>query len=241
MFRRTLLTALLLAALAAPQAALAQLRWVEGRHYITLPPNAAYTPPAGKIEVTEVFSYGCIACNQAYKPINKIKAALPADAVMNYVPASFIPAEAWPMFQQAYLTAKALGIAESTHEMMFVAVWDTSEIPLVDRAAGRILQPLPTIEVAARFYSRHTPVKEAAFLEKARSFEIAQQMKRADELVKVWRIPSTPSLVINGRYLINNEAAGSWDGVQQLVLFLVSQERARLKLPLPAAKPAATK
>jgi protein dithiol oxidoreductase (disulfide-forming) len=233
MFKRTFLLTALLTAIVLPQAAMAQLRWVEGRHYITLPPSPVYAPPAGKIEVTEVFSYGCIACNQAYRPINKIKAALPKDTVMNYVPASFIPTEAWPMFQQAYLAAKSLGIADATHEMMFVAIWDTDEIPLIDKRANRIRQPLPTIEDAARFYSRHTQVKEAQFLEKARSFEIAQQMKRSDELVKTWKIPSTPSLVVNGRYLINNQEAGSWDAVQEIVLFLVSQERVRLKMPAP--------
>jgi protein dithiol oxidoreductase (disulfide-forming) len=233
MLKRALLLIALLAALVAPHAAMAQLRWVEGRHYITLPPSPTYAPPAGKIEVTEVFSYGCIACNQSYKPINKIKAALPSDTVLSYVPASFIPTEAWPMFQQAYLTAKALGIADATHEMMFVAVWDTDEIPLVNKQTRTIRQPLPTIEDAARFYSRHTAVKEPQFLEKARSFEIAQQMKRSDELVKIWKIPSTPSLVVNGRYLINNQEAGSWDAVQQIVLFLVAQERVRLKMPAP--------
>ena len=64
--------------------------------------------------------------------MNKLKASLPSDTVMNYLHASFIPQEAWPMFQQAWLTAKALGIAEGTHDMMFAAIWETSEIPLLD-------------------------------------------------------------------------------------------------------------
>jgi protein dithiol oxidoreductase (disulfide-forming) len=122
---------------------------------------------------------------------------------------------------------------------MFAAIWETGEIPLLDRASGRVRQPLPTIVDAARFYARHTKVKEAQFLETAKSFAISTQMKRSDELIKGWRIPSTPSLVVNGRYLINNQEVGSWDGITQIVLFLVSQERQRLKMPAPAAKPAA--
>jgi hypothetical protein len=35
MLHRALMLLALLAAFAAPQAALAQLRWVEGRHYVT--------------------------------------------------------------------------------------------------------------------------------------------------------------------------------------------------------------
>ena len=102
---------LLILALLAPLPGMAQQRWIDGQHYQTLNPAAPTSVPAGKIEVTEVFSYGCPFCFQAAPQIDKIKAALPADAVMTYLPASFIPAEAWPMFQRAYLTAKALGIA----------------------------------------------------------------------------------------------------------------------------------
>ena len=235
----TLLAATLLVAGMASQPAHAQLRWVEGKHYIALPTTVGYETPPGKLEVLEVFSYGCIACNSALPAMNNLKASLPSDTVMNFLHASFIPQEAWPMFQQAWLTAKALGIAESTHDMMFAAIWETGEIPLLDRASGRVRQPLPTIEDAARFYARHSKVKEAQFLETAKSFAISTQMKRSDELIKGWRIPSTPSLVVNGRYLINNQEVGSWDGITQIVLFLVSQERQRLKMPAPAAKPAA--
>jgi hypothetical protein len=35
------------------------------------------------------------------------------------------------------------------------------------------------------------------------------------------------------------QAAGTWDNVYEVVMFLVSQERQRLKMPTPAAKPAA--
>jgi protein dithiol oxidoreductase (disulfide-forming) len=241
MIKRALSLLTLLTTLFISQAALAQLRWVEGQHYLVLPATAGYEAPTGKIEVLEVFSYGCIACNSALPAMNKLRASLPADTVMNFLHASFIPAEAWPMFQQAFLTAKALGIAQQTHDMMFVAIWETGEMPLLDRATGRTKLPLPTIEDAARFYSRHSPVKEAQFLETARSFAIATQIRRSDELIKAWRIPSTPSLVVNGRYLVNNQAVGSWDGILQLVQFLVTQERQRLKLPTPAAKPAGSK
>jgi protein dithiol oxidoreductase (disulfide-forming) len=239
MTKRALSLISVLATLFISPAALAQLRWVEGTHYTTLAPGASYEAPPGKIEVTEVFSYGCPACNGALPGMNKLKTLLPSDVVMNYLHAAFIPTEAWPMFQQAYITAKELGIAESTHDMMFTAIWKTGEIPLADLATGRIKQPLPTIEDAARFYSRHTAVKEAQFLEMAKSFGVATKIKRADELVKTWKIPSTPSLVVNGRYLVNMQAAGTWDNVAEIVNFLVSQERTRLKMPTPAAKPAA--
>jgi protein dithiol oxidoreductase (disulfide-forming) len=227
---------LLILALLVPLPGMAQLRWIDGQHYLTLNPAAPTSVPAGKIEVTEVFSYGCPYCYQAGPEINKIKAALPADAVMTYLPASFIPAEAWPMFQRAYLTAKALGIAEATHELMYVAVWESGELPLTDKTTGHISKTLPTIEDAALFYSRHTKVKQADFLAMARSPQIDAEMKRADALVEAYKVPGTPALVVNGRYLVNQSAVGSYVGVLQLIVYLVAQERVRLKLPAPAVK-----
>ena len=50
-----------------------------------VPPNV----PAGKVEVTEVFSYGCPACNRFAPFMRSLKQGLPANAVVNYVPASW--------------------------------------------------------------------------------------------------------------------------------------------------------
>jgi protein dithiol oxidoreductase (disulfide-forming) len=218
-----------------PVTAQAQLRWQQGRQYTLIQPAAAVSVPAGKIEVTEVFSYGCIHCFRAKDEVEKLKRALPADAVMTYVHASFIPSEGWPMLQQAFYTAQALGIAEATHQAVFSAIWETGELPLLDlKAGGTIRKPLPSIEAAARFYEKHSTVKAETFLAKARSREIDVAMQRADKLIQDLKVSGTPALVVNGRYQIHMEELNGWDDIRQLVLFLVGQERQRLKLPAPA-------
>ena len=228
--------ALLLVALLAPLPALAQLKWVEGRNYSVISGGAPSGFAPGRIEVAEVFSYGCIHCYRAKDAMAKLAAALPADAAMVYVHASFLPAEAWPMFQRAWYTAQTLGVGAALHEQMFAAVWESGEIPLLDPATGGIRRPLPTIEDAARFYARNSAVKAPDFLKLASSPEIDAQVQKADALVKAWRIPGTPSLVVNGRYLVDNGSVSSWDEMRQLVLYLVDRERQRLKQPA-AAKP----
>lgn len=224
-----IIRALLLAVLLVPAAAQAQLKWQEGRHYTLLPGGQTAGVPAGKIEVAEVFSYGCVFCNRARAAIAELAAALPADAAMTYVHASFIPSEAWPMFQRAYYTARELGIDEATHEAMFVAVWESGEVPLLDRATGRVRQPLPTIEDAAKFYARLTPVKEPQFLQASTSPAVEARIKRAEELVRLWKIPGTPAVVVNGRYLIDNSGLSGWGEMRQLVEYLIGLERTRLK------------
>jgi thiol:disulfide interchange protein DsbA len=234
---RMLRPLLLLLALLTPLAAQAQFLYQEGREYMKLPtPVSSGMAPAGKIEVTEVFSYGCPYCFQAMSGVNQLKKGLPADTVLTLVHAAFAPAEAWPMFQRAWLTARALGIAEENHERLFLAIWENREFPLLD-AAGRMRKPLPTIEDAAAFYAKYSKVSAADFLAKARSPEIDASMRAQDEYVKNAQVPGTPAIVVNGRYLVNSSAMRSWDGIRQVVDFLITQERARLKMPPPPKSP----
>ena len=220
-----------------PATAEAQLRWQAGRQYALIQPAGAVSVPAGKIEVTEAFSYGCIHCYRAKNEIAKLKASLPSDAVMTYLHASFIPTEGWPMLQQAFYTAQALGIAEAVHDQMFTAIWETGEFPLLDPKTGGARKPLPTIEDAARFYQKYAAVKAETFLATARSPKVSEAVRRADKLVADYKVSGTPSLVVNGRYQIRMEELSGWDEIRQLVAFLISQERQRLKLPAPAATP----
>jgi protein dithiol oxidoreductase (disulfide-forming) len=232
-----MLRVLLLIALALPLPALAQLRWQEGRHYIKLPAQQTAESRPGKIEVAEVFSYGCIHCYRAQADVEKLKAALPPDAYLTYVHASFMPAEAWPMYQRAWYTAQTLGIGEANHHRMFSAVWETGEVALLDKATQKVRRPLPTIQEAARFYARTGKVTEAQFLKTATSPAVNALVARADQLVSAWRVNGTPSFVVNGRYLINNDVVSSWSDIQGIILLLVAQERQRLKAP--AAQPPA--
>ena len=222
--RRLMVLAFMLIAMPA----LAQLRWREGEQYQLLPTVQRAGAPADKIEVAEVFSYGCPYCYQAKDVMAKLATELPPDAAMFYVHASFQnESEAWPMFQRAYYTAQKLGIALGTHDAMFKAIWETGEMPLVDKATGKLLQRRPTIEDAAKFHARLGKVKAADFLSVAKSPEIDVQMQRADALIKLWRIPGTPALVVNGRYLIDNRLAHAEQA--QIAKFLIGLERTRLE------------
>ena len=200
--------------------------WQEGKHYFAITPALRTSAPAGKVEVTEVFSYGCPACNQFDPIADRIKAGLPANAVLNYVPASFIPSEQWPMFQRAYLTAKAMGIDERTHKAMFKPVWGGGELAVIDTHTHRLKQPPPTIEDAAKFYARTAGVKAQDFLATAKSFSVEMNMKRADEWIKAGLIHETPTLVVNGKYRLTVSSAGGVTEMLELINWLVAKESA---------------
>jgi len=209
---------------AASAANAANAPWVEGVNYFRLDPARVGAAPAGKASVTEVFSYGCPACNAFLPYWRKLKATLPAGTVVDYVPASFIPAEDWPMFQRAYLAARSLGVAERTHEAMFDAVWKSGELGTMDQATRGLKRNMPTIEDAARFYARVAGVPADRYLAVARSFTIELEMKKADERVLALQADSTPTLIINGRYRVSQESAGGFQQLVDIARWLVAKD-----------------
>ncbi|HEX3895880.1 MAG TPA: thiol:disulfide interchange protein DsbA/DsbL [Rudaea sp.] len=216
------IAALAFAGNAFAQIAAAPTDWQEGKHYFAIDPPQP-TTTGDKVEVTEVFSYGCPACNASYPYVDKLKKDLPANAVMTFVPAAFNPAEDWPMFQRAYLAAKALGVADKAHDAMFDAVWKSGELAISDKTTNRPKQPLPSIEDAAKFYTKYG-AKEDEFVATANSFTINTRMKQADAYIKAAGVEQTPTIIVNGKYRLTVPSAGDWNKVEELVLYLVRKE-----------------
>jgi thiol:disulfide interchange protein DsbA len=212
--------------------------WVAGKNYDLLPQPQATSVPAGKVEVMEVFSYGCPACNSFRPTMKRLKASLPANAKLVYLPASWHEEEDWPMFQRAYLTAQSLGVADKAHEAMFDAIWTSGELGVLNPDNPRQLkQVLPSIEDAARFYQRVTGVNAATFIATSKSFGVSLKIRRADTQISTMRVPSTPTLVVNGKYLVNNNGL-TGEQIIELVKFLVAKESKAIPTPAaPAKKP----
>jgi thiol:disulfide interchange protein DsbA len=227
---RSLTTLLTLAFMSLATAASAA-NWVAGKHYSIIPQAQRTNVAPGKVEVMEVFSYGCPACNSFRPTMKRLKASLPPNAQMVYLPASWNAAEAWPMFQRAYFTAASLGVAEKAHDAMFDAIWSTGELGISDPQTRRLKTRLPTIEDAARFYQRVTGVKATEFVNTSKSFGVDLKMRQADGQITAMQVPSTPTLVVNGKYRINNENLTRDDDIIELVKYLVARESA----PAPAA------
>ncbi|MHA6205026.1 thiol:disulfide interchange protein DsbA/DsbL [Dyella soli] len=202
-------------------------KWVDGKNYVRIEPAQPKLTNTDKVEVVEVFSYGCPACNQFHPVMNKLVQELPADAVVAYLPASFMPQENWPMLQRAYLTAQALGVADKANDAMYDAVWKSNELSAMS-PSGRGLKPasaLPTLDEAAKVYAKFgADPKE--FVAVANSFTINTKVKRADELVKAYGVEGTPTLIVNGKYRLDRGTAGGDEQLIELVKWLVSKEAA---------------
>jgi thiol:disulfide interchange protein DsbA len=199
--------------------------WTEGKNYFRIDTPQRTSVAPGKVEVMEVFSYACPACNRFQPIMQELKKSLPPNAQVVYLPASFIAPEDWPVFQRAYFAADALGIAAKTHDAMFNAVWTTGELAVSDPKTGRLKNPLPSIQDIARFYTRTAGVPADKFLAMAKSFTVDARMKQADAQIGAMQALSTPMLIVNGKYRMDtNSAGGDYDKLVQLVKYLVAKE-----------------
>lgn len=128
------------------------------------------------------------------------------------------------MFQKAFFTAQALGVADQTHDAMFAAVWKTGELGISDPVTQRLKDPLPSIEDAARFYNRAAGVPVDKFLSTAKSFAVDTKVRGTEEAIVAYRVDRTPTIVVNGRYRLYAESAGGEDQLIELVKWLVAKE-----------------
>jgi thiol:disulfide interchange protein DsbA len=215
-----LLTLTILALSAGARAA----TWTEGVQYSRIVPGQPTTVPKGKVEVLEVFSYGCPACNAFQPAVEKLRHALPANAQLTFLPAAFNPSEDWPMFQRAFLAAQALGIAERAHQAMYDAVWKTGELGITQPGTNRLKNPLPSIADAARVYARVAGVDAQQFVAMASSFAIDGKMRAADAQIVAMHVDSTPTLIVNGKYRVVRDELKDNDELIELVRYLVAKE-----------------
>ncbi|GAB3099840.1 thiol:disulfide interchange protein DsbA/DsbL [Lysobacter terrae] len=206
-FRLSLLLALLLpvAAVAAPPAP------VEGKDYEVITNGAPYDPVAGRVEVVEVFGYTCPHCAHFEPAVQAWKAKLPKDVKFTPVAAPF--GGQWMPFARAYFAAKALGIADRSHEAVFRALHEDGTLPRN-----------PSDDELAQFYTQFG-VQPARFLATLNSPDVDAQMERAYGFLERSGVEGTPTMIVAGKYRITAPQAD----VLRVVDQLVARERAAAK------------
>lgn len=197
-------------------------KYVEGTHYVRLAQPVRTADPS-RIEVTEVFWYGCIHCFHLEPLVNDWKKAQKPDVDFQRSPAMWNQTMA--VHAQAFYAAQALGVLEKLHGPLFAALNEERK-------------KLDNEDELAAFFAAHG-VKEADFRKMFNAFAVESSVKQADARARSYGITGTPELVVNGTYRISGRTAGSPADMLKVADFLVERERAARAAAKPAAKPAA--
>jgi thiol:disulfide interchange protein DsbA len=198
---------LLLAALAATAPAPA-VTLTEGVEYERLAePEPTHDPK--RIEVLEVFSYGCIHCFHLEPALRAWKAHLPADVDLQYLPAAFRPE--FELYARGFYAARELGQLDATHGRVFDALWN-EHVPI--RSLGDL----------ASLYASFG-LDPARFIEAAQSPENRAAVDAAKEKIMRLRVDGTPTIFVAGRYRVLPTLISTPEELLQRVDAVVAMER----------------
>lgn len=165
---------------------------VEGKDYIEIPDGSPLVPAAdGKVVVEEFFNYICPACYSFEPRFVAWQKELPPYVEVVHIPAAF-RADFVP-YAHAYYAAQAFGLADKTHSAVYDAIHRAHTLP----AEG----DRPDESKIAAFYADYG-VDADEFLSAMNSFGVDLKVRQATQHMQQCKVNSTPSLVVNGRYLV---------------------------------------
>ena len=184
----------------------------EGRDFKAISP--ALASPRDKIEVIEFFSYGCNHCSDFHPVISKWAEKLPKDVSFRRIPVSFNRPE-WARLSRIYYALEATGDLAKLDAAVFIAIHEQRVQFKTDEA------------VVAWAASKGVDAKK--FGEAMGAFSMAAKIQRADQDASAARIGGVPSLAVDGKFLINNEAASSYEDLLKITDSVIAKARQERK------------
>lgn len=193
-------------------------KWVPGKHFTTLTPAQPTSVSPDKVEVIEVFWYGCGHCFHLDPMLDTWKAkAKPAFAEFTRVPVMWN--DVTKAHARLFYTLEALGKLDTLHLPVFREIHVNGNM-LVDR------DPAKTEQIH-RAFLKANGVSEADFDRTYRSFSVENKLARAEQLTKRFRVTGVPLMVVNGRFTTDVGMAGGEPAMLSLITDLANSERRR--------------
>jgi len=179
----------------------------EGIDYRTLS-QPQPTETGDKVEVLEMFWYGCPHCYHL-EPVLKKWLASKAD----YIEFRRLPAvlgRNWASHARAYFAAELLGVLERIHEPFFSALHDKKMRLFSDDA------------IADWFVDQGVDRDE--FVKAYRSFIVDMKVRRAAQLGNRFGLEGVPSFIVNGKYVTSPSQTGGSARMLQVIDELAARE-----------------
>lgn len=185
----------------------AAINYKEKIHYERVVPVQP-TSTEGKIEVVEMFWYGCPHCNNLEPYVERWLKKMPKKVEFVRMPAIFNPK--WEVHARAYYTAEILGALDKTHKAMFDAIHGQK-------------RKLNTEKEIMDFFAERG-VSNKDFKRVFKSFAVEAKVRRAKDMSRRYGIKGVPSLIVNGKYRTGSTLAGNNANIFKVVNHLIKQE-----------------
>jgi thiol:disulfide interchange protein DsbA len=176
-----------------------------------------------KIEVVELFWYGCGHCHHMETPLNAWIKKLPADVTFKRVPG--LPNQSWAPMAKTFYALETLGLLEKLHTPLFDAIHKQKSLNPTDEKGS------------IEWVTKQSGLDKAKVEEAYNSFSNNANLKRAANLFRASGATGVPSLVINGQFITSSTMAGNNDLALKTADYIITNIRAdKAKAGTPAKK-----
>jgi len=192
-------------------------KFESGKNYAQLVPTQPTVGGADKIEVAEIFWYGCNHCYDFEQFINRWKETKDADVRFVRIPATWNPLVR--LHAQLYYTEEVLA---KSGQLKDPETFRAAVFAEYHRRGNR----MASLDAIQAIFEKHG-VSEEDFMSTWESFEVAQKLRVADDLQRRYSITGVPAVVVNGKYRSGAAEVGGYPQLLELIDELVERERIR--------------
>lgn len=174
--------------------------------------QAIPTETPNKIEVTEIFWYGCIHCYHMDPLLNAWVKKLPADVAFKRVPG--LPQQAWAPMAKAFYALEDLKLSDKLHSALFDAVHKEKTLN-------------PTNEPAViDWISKKGGLDKKKVEDTFNSFSMSNRLNRAAQLFRASGATGVPSFVVDGQFITSSTMAGGNEQALNTLDYIITNIRA---------------
>ncbi|MDG1462802.1 MAG: thiol:disulfide interchange protein DsbA/DsbL [Gammaproteobacteria bacterium] len=193
---------------AAPTAS-QSMQYQQGAHYERFTNAQGTSSSPDKIEVAEIFWYGCGHCFSFEPYLQKWKKTLGSDVSFVKHPVMWNPTN--EIHARLFYTAQALGLDEADGDIF--SEIHTNRKMLASESAQR------------DFITSKYDVSKTDFDKAYRSFSVNGKLQQAKNWTQRYKVRSVPLLVINGKYAVVGPELSGYEQLLDVADELIDRER----------------
>ena len=169
------------------------------------------TDNPSKIEVTELFWYGCPHCYALEPQLAAWVKALPKDVTFKRVPG--LPRPDWAPMAKAFYVMESLGLSEKLHSKLFEALHKQKAFLPNDEKA--------TIDWITKESGLDRKKVETEF----NSFSLNTKLNQSAQIFRASGATGVPTLIIDGKYITSVTMAGGNQEVFNVANYIIENIR----------------
>jgi protein dithiol oxidoreductase (disulfide-forming) len=183
--------------------------------------QAIPTDTPNKIEVVELFWYGCSHCYHMDPLLEAWVKKLPADVTFKRVPG--LPQPAWAPMAKAFYAMEDLKLSGKLHTALFDAIHKEKSLNPTDEAA--------TINWIVKKSGLDKAKVEGTF----KSFSMNNRLNRAAQIFRTSGATGVPTLIIDGQFATMSTAGGN-ESTLKTADYIIANVRADKAKATPTKK-----